>query len=115
GRDGRTFSPPYAASKAAVISLTRSTALQLARYGIRVNAVCPGIVDTDFNLRLGAQFGPEQGLTPEEFVAKRAENVPLGRIGKPDDVADVICFLASTAARYITGQSINVDGGLVLS
>jgi NAD(P)-dependent dehydrogenase (short-subunit alcohol dehydrogenase family) len=114
GREGRTYSPPYAASKAAVINLTRSMARQLAPR-IRVNAVCPGLIETEFNLRLGRQFGPAQGLTPEEFVAWRAQGIPLGRAGRPEDVADVVCFLASPAARYLTGQSINVDGGIVMS
>src|SRR5262245_35210544 len=114
GRNGRTLSPPYAASKAAVINLTRSSALALAPYGIRVNAVAPGIINTDFNLRLGQQFGPRDGLTPEEFVARRAEIVPLGRLGKPEDVANVVCFLASPLSSYLTGQTINVDGGILM-
>ena len=114
GREGRTYSPPYAASKAAVINLTRSMARQLAPR-IRVNAVCPGLIATEFNLRLGRQFGPARGMTPEEFVAWRAEGIPLGRAGQPEDVADVVCFLVSPAARYLTGQSINVDGGIVMS
>jgi NAD(P)-dependent dehydrogenase (short-subunit alcohol dehydrogenase family) len=115
GREGRTYSPPYGASKAAVINLTRSVARLLAARGVRVNAVCPGLIETEFNLRLGRQFGPSKGMTPEEFVAWRAEGIPLGRIGQPQDVADVVCFLASPAASYLTGQSINVDGGLVMS
>jgi NAD(P)-dependent dehydrogenase (short-subunit alcohol dehydrogenase family) len=115
GRDGKTLSPPYAASKAAVINLTRSTARLLAPQGIRVNAVCPGLIDTEFNARLGRQLGPAEGLTAEEFVAKRAETIPIGRIGTADDVARVVCFLASPAAGYVTGQSVNVDGGWVMS
>jgi NAD(P)-dependent dehydrogenase (short-subunit alcohol dehydrogenase family) len=114
GRTGKTMSPPYAASKAAVINITRSSALMLASAGIRVNAVAPGIIDTDFNRRLGMQFGPRDGLTPEEFVARRAEGVPLGRIGTATDVARAVCFLASPYAEYITGQTLNVDGGIVL-
>jgi NAD(P)-dependent dehydrogenase (short-subunit alcohol dehydrogenase family) len=114
GRNGRTLSPPYAASKASVINITRSAALTLASSGIRVNAVAPGIINTDFNRRLGEQFGPREGLSPEQFVARRAEAVPIGRIGTPDDVASVVCFLASPHAAYITGQTVNVDGGIVL-
>jgi NAD(P)-dependent dehydrogenase (short-subunit alcohol dehydrogenase family) len=115
GRTGQTLSPPYAASKAAVINITRSSALALASDGIRVNAVAPGIIDTDFNRRLGEQFGPSDGLTPEEYVASRAARVPLGRLGTATDVAQVVCFLASPLAGYITGQTLNVDGGMVLS
>lgn len=114
GRTGKTMSPPYAASKAAVINITRSSALTLAAASIRVNAVAPGIIDTDFNRRLGVQFGPRDGLSPEEFVARRAEIVPLGRIGKASDVARAVCFLASPLADYITGQTLNIDGGIVL-
>jgi meso-butanediol dehydrogenase / (S,S)-butanediol dehydrogenase / diacetyl reductase len=115
GRNGRTLSPPYAASKAAVINLTRSVARLVAAKGIRVNAVCPGLIMTEFNLRLGRQLGPVRGQTPEEFVAARAEAIPMGRPGEPEEVADVVCFLVSSAARYVTGQSLNVDGGLVTS
>jgi NAD(P)-dependent dehydrogenase (short-subunit alcohol dehydrogenase family) len=114
GRNGRTLSPPYAASKAAVINITRSAAVTLASKRIRVNAVAPGIIDTEFNRRLGEQFGPREGLTPEQYVAKRAEIVPLSRIGTPDDVANVVCFLASPYAAYMTGQTLNVDGGIVM-
>jgi NAD(P)-dependent dehydrogenase (short-subunit alcohol dehydrogenase family) len=113
GRTGKTMSPPYAASKAAVINITRSSALMLAAASIRVNAVAPGIIDTEFNYRLGVQFGPRDGLSPEEFVARRAEVVPLGRIGTASDVARAVCFLASPLADYITGQTLNIDGGIV--
>jgi len=115
GRDGRTMSPPYAASKAAVINITRSTARILAPDGIRVNAVCPGVVDTAFNARLGEQFAPAEGMEPRAWVLRRAEPIPMGRLAEPDEVATVVRFLASSYASYVTGQSLNVDGGLIMS
>jgi NAD(P)-dependent dehydrogenase (short-subunit alcohol dehydrogenase family) len=114
-RTGRTLSPPYASSKAAVMNITRAAALELAGSGVRVNAVCPGLIDTEFNRRLGEQFAPAAGLTPEEFLAKRAESIPLARVGTVDDVARAVCFLASPRSSYVTGQALNVDGGVVLS
>lgn len=114
GRDGRTMSPPYAASKAAVINITRSTARILAPDGIRVNAVCPGVVDTAFNARLGEKFAPAEGMDPRAWVLRRAEPIPMGRLAEPDEVATVVRFLASSYASYVTGQALNVDGGLLM-
>ena len=114
GRGAPTLSPPYAASKAAVISLTISAARTLAPRGIRVNAVCPGVIDTALNWGLDEILGQQgQGLPPGEFLRRRVETVPLGRIGTPEDVAAAVAFLAGPDASYITGQSLNVDGGMV--
>jgi meso-butanediol dehydrogenase / (S,S)-butanediol dehydrogenase / diacetyl reductase len=115
GRGSASLSPPYAASKTAVLSLTQQAARALARHGIRVNAVCPGIVDTDFNWRLDDLIGVrQQGLAAGEFMKQRAASVPLGRLAEPDDVARVIVFLASGAGGYITGQAVTVDGGFLM-
>jgi meso-butanediol dehydrogenase / (S,S)-butanediol dehydrogenase / diacetyl reductase len=116
GRGVPTLSPPYAASKAAVINLTQNSARVLAASGIRVNAVCPGIIDTDFNARLDQLIGVEQrGLAPGEFLRERAQTVLLKRLGTAEEVAAVVAFLVGPDASYITGQSINVDGGIYFS
>lgn len=94
----------YAASKHAVIGLTKTAALESARFGIRVNALCPSAID-------GAMlrgFMTHRGLSEEQMVA----NVPIGRIGKPEDVAEAVLFLCSDKATYITGATLEVDGGM---
>ena len=103
----------YAASKGAVIGMTKLAALQLARHNINVNAVCPGVVRTalsDANLAVAAQ---KAGVSLDEMERLRASAIPLGRPNDPSDIAAMVVFLASKGARNITGQSFNVDGGLI--
>jgi NAD(P)-dependent dehydrogenase (short-subunit alcohol dehydrogenase family) len=112
GKTPTPFIAPYNASKAGVIALTQTLALEVAEYGITVNAVCPGNIETDL-LRAECEFlASAQGITPEEARQAYVEEPPLKRLGQPDDVAAVVRFLVSGAAGYLTGQAINVDGGI---
>ena len=104
GKMGSPNQAHYAASKAAVISLTRVSAIELGEHGIRVNCICPGYVLTE----MGAAT-----RTPE-MVAKWSAMSPLGRCAEPGEVADMALFLASDQARYCTGQAMNVSGGMVM-
>jgi NAD(P)-dependent dehydrogenase (short-subunit alcohol dehydrogenase family) len=114
GKIGSRNNLPYNASKAAVVSMTKSLALAHAADGIRVNCVCPGFVETDMWSYVSREQGKLMGLTPEEFTRQRAAQVPLGRMERPEDVAQVIGFLASSKSGYMTGQALSVDGGLVM-
>lgn len=97
----------YSAAKAGVVGLVRGLAVELAREGIRVNGVAPGYIRTAQLLSKEHSLGPDGADKAGEFI-------PMGRIGEPEDIADVILFLASNAARYMTGQTVVVDGGLLV-
>lgn len=103
GRVGNAGQTVYGASKAAVIGATYSAAKELAPYNIRVNAVAPGFIETDMTKQLS-----------QEKYEQRLSEIKMGRIGKPEEVANTILFLASDLASYVTGQVIGVDGGMVI-
>ncbi len=111
GQRGRSDAAHYAASKAAVISITQSAALALAPYGINVNAVSPGVVATPMWKQIDLERGRLTGARPGEAMAAFVEKVPLKRPAQPDDVAAAIAFLCSPDSDYITGHTLNVDGG----
>lgn len=115
GRRGEAASAIYAATKAAVISLTQSAALALIKDRIRVNAIAPGVIDTEMWDRVDALYACQFGLPPGEKKREVGLAVPYGRMGHPREVASAAVFLASTEAEYIVGQTLNVDGGNVLS
>lgn len=115
GKIGLRTSLVYGITKAAVISMTKSLALAHAADGIRANCVCPGIVETDMIFQIDREAGERLfGLQPGEYLKQRVEQIPLGRIEKAEDVANVVGFLASRKSSYMTGQAINVTGGLVM-
>ena len=110
-----TSNAAYAASKGAVISLTKTAAQQLARHNLNVNAICPGVTMTEMVTRLVTQRAEKEGIPVEEAKAAAVRPIPLRRANDPADIAAMAVFLASPGARNITGQCYNVDGGLVTS
>jgi len=104
----------YASSKTAVLSITRSFAYAFAPEGVRVNAICPGIVDTPMQDRVLADVAAKRGMTVEALSTARNKTVPLGRASSADECAGVIWFLLSDESAYMTGQAINFTGGLVM-
>ena len=115
GRRGEALVSHYCASKAAVISYTQSAALAMAPHGIRVNAIAPGVVDTPMWDHVDALFAKYEGLAPGEKKVAVGRAVPLGRMGTPRDIAGAAVFLASAESAYVTAQTLNVDGGNVMS
>ena len=111
GRRGRPLSTHYAASKAAVISITQSAALALAPYNITVNAVCPGVVPTAMWKQIDEDRGKLFGTQPGEAIAAFINTIPLKRASTAEDIGGAVAFLCSTDADCITGQALNVDGG----
>ena len=111
GRRGEPNIVVYCSTKAAVISITQSLALELADDNIRVNAIAPGVIDTPMWDVVDAQFAEYENKPKGQKKREVGEAVPLGRMGDPRDVADPCVFLASDEARYITAQTLNVDGG----
>jgi len=105
---------PYGVSKAGVIALTRSLASAFAAEGITVNCVCPGPAETPMWEYINTEGAARVGMPRGEFTKRRVNNTPLGRMARPEDVARVVSFLCSPDAAYMTGQAINVDGGLVM-
>ena len=111
GRRGEANVTIYCSTKAAVISITQSLALELASDNIRVNAIAPGVIDTPMWKRVDSQFAVYEHKPLGQKKREVGEAIPLGRMGDPEDVAAPCVFLASDDARYITAQTLNVDGG----
>ena len=108
-----TSNVAYAGTKGSVIAMTRIAASQLARYGINVNAICPGVTRTALFDQVIDELVDRTGSTREEAEARAVRSIPLRRANDPDDIAQLAVYLASDAARNVTGQSWNVDGGLL--
>ena len=109
------FSAEYSATKSGVVGITRSAAMELGPHGVTVNAVCAGNTLTDMVRKVAAEVGAAVGMTAQEWLDMRADDTAVKRLARPEEIAGVVAFLASDDARYLTGQAIEVDGGLVLS
>jgi len=114
GKRGSKWHAAYCTSKFGIIGFTQSLALELASYKINVNAVCPGVVFTPLWEEHAANHARRRGIEEKEVKEDLVKNIPLGRLGTPEDVANLVLFLASSCSDYITGQAINLSGGSVL-
>ncbi len=114
GKVGFLYTAAYCASKHGLIGLTRALALEMVRYNVTVNAICPGFVMTGMATRSAIKIAQKTGISEEEATAKLAELSPQNRLIEPEEVAEVAVMLASEDARGINGQAINVDGGAVV-
>lgn len=115
GKNGYRAMSAYVASKHAVLGLTKTLAIEVAKNQINVNAVCPGIIETSMKHRERKDGAKIRGLTAEAIEQEDNSQVPLGRTGTPQDVANVVLFLASPLSDYMTGQGINVTGGMTMN
>jgi len=115
GRVGRPTLLHYAASKAAVISITRSAALALAKEQVRVNSIAPGMIDTEMLHDLQSAWNGISAADDKGTIHPSPDKVPLGRVAKPEDIVATAVYLASRDSEYMTGQTLNVCGGLVMS
>ena len=112
GLRGVAFLSTYCASKGGVVLMTKALAVEWASFGVRINAVCPGVIRTPMADRAIEAGGGLGGGTPEESWAQLAASHPLGRVGQPEEVAEAVTFLASDQASFITGAALPVDGGM---
>jgi NAD(P)-dependent dehydrogenase (short-subunit alcohol dehydrogenase family) len=110
-KSGFPFAAAYTASKHAVVGLTRASAIELAKYSITVNTVCPNHITTGLGAWQNEFFAEKLGLTLDQYLARMKSNIPLGRPGLTTDIAKACAFLASDEAEYITGEAMNVSGG----
>lgn len=101
----------YAATKAAIWGFTKALAIEVARHGITVNAICPGIIETDMVRNMAAQTNPDD---PQGVLKDLARGIPMGRLGTTEELGELVAFLASDESKYITGTPILIDGGSTL-
>jgi NAD(P)-dependent dehydrogenase (short-subunit alcohol dehydrogenase family) len=115
GKRGSSHYAAYCASKFGIIGLTQSLAVEFASSGIRVNALCPGVVMTPLWEAMKADYAAKRGIKPEEVIPYLEKRIPMGRLCTPADIAAAAVFLASDESAYITGEAINISGGQVMS
>ncbi len=115
GKTSWVASAEYSASKSGVIGLTRSVAMELAPFGATANAICPGNTLTDMVRSVAEKVGKLDGISGEDWLQMRANDCPMKRVAEPWEIAGVAAFLASQDSRYMTGQALEVDGGLIMS
>jgi len=115
GKKGNSHYAAYCASKFGIIGLTQSLAVEFASSGIRVNALCPGVVMTPLWKQMKHDYAAKRGLKPEDLIPYLESRIPMGRLCRPEDVARVAVFLAGDEAAYITGEAVNISGGQIMS